>query len=419
MKIILPVRSILKPSSLSMVAVSLSLAAWLFPTFGVLKKGFENPSRLDTATVVILACWYLLIFTSFFLGQKIAGLWSLSHGYKPTSRLLDLESNVIYLGFTLIGALGLGAMVATIVRSMSLSQMILFISLGQSNALKNTVYEEYHVGIVSLRYVVLYPASVALYRMIRFRKYSLLNLFNVLMLAVCTFLSFRLILIAALVTTSLLVTFDRESVKLSVTKLVLVAGSLFLILSVLNLSRNAAYYERNNLSFGLAGLNEIIAYLGTPFQVAIGSANVTDQLVAKGPSNYGLGTEAYRYFVDIMINYNTNSAFVALHQQMGYWCWPYIALLCGFMGAVFRFLISLGKTYFLLPCGGILYASSELWRLDLFQQGAFIVWFVIGIGFPASVLFAEHLWSGGGTRTPDPLLPKPKQGFSALSPDDS
>src|SRR5437763_3090589 len=126
MKIILPVRSILKPSSLSMVAVSLSLAAWLFPTFGVLKKGFENPSRLDTATVVILACWYLLIFTSFFLGQKIAGLWSLSHGYKPTSRLLDLESNVIYLWFTLIGALGLGAMVATIVRSMSLSQMILF-----------------------------------------------------------------------------------------------------------------------------------------------------------------------------------------------------------------------------------------------------------------------------------------------------
>ena len=145
---------------------------------------------------------------------------------------------------------------------------------------------------------------------------------------------------------------------------------------------------------------------------------MTDQLVAKGPGNYGLGTEAYRYFVDIGINYNTNSAFVALHQQMGYWCWPYIAVLCGFMGAVFRFLMSFGKTYFLLPCGAILYASSELWRLDLFQQGTFIVWFVIGIGLPASILFVEHLWSGGGTRTPDPLLPKPKQGFSALSPDD-
>ena len=176
-----------------MVAVSASLAAWLFPTFGVLKKGFENPSRLDPNSVVVLACWYLLIFTSFFLGQKIAGLWAFSCGYKPTSRLLDLESNAIYLGFTLISALGLGAMVSTIVRNMSLAQMILFISLGQSNALKETVYEDYRIGIVSLRYVVLYPASVALYRMIRLRKYSLLNIFNVLMLAVCTFVSFRLI----------------------------------------------------------------------------------------------------------------------------------------------------------------------------------------------------------------------------------
>ena len=70
--------------------------------------------------------------------------------------------------------------------------------------------------------------------MIRFRKYSFLNLFNVLMLAVVTFVSFRLILIAALVTTFFLVTFDSKSVRLSVAKLVLIAGSLFLILAVLN-----------------------------------------------------------------------------------------------------------------------------------------------------------------------------------------
>jgi hypothetical protein len=375
-----------------MMAVSASLAAWLFPTFGVLKKGFENPSHLDLTAAVILACWYLLIFTSFFLGQKIVGLWFSSRGYKPTSRLLDLESNVIYLGFTLISAVGLGAMVMTIFQSMSLTQMILYISLGQSNALKWAVYEDYHIGIVSLRYVVLYPASVALYRIIRLKRYSLLNIFNVLMLAVCTFVSFRLILIAAFVTTLFLVTFDSKSIRFSVAKLVLIAGSLFLILSVLNLSRNAGYYERNNLSFGLAGLNEIVAYLGTPFQVAVGAANVTDQLAAQGPGDPSHGTEPYRYYVDIMINYNTNSAFVALHQQMGYWCWPYIAVLCSFMGAVFRLLTSLGKTYFLLPCGAILYASSELWRLDLFQQGTFIVWFVIGIGLPVSILFAEHLW---------------------------
>ena len=342
--------------------------------------------------MVVLACWYLLIFTSFFIGQKIAELALAPRGCRLNSRLLNLDSNAIYLGFTLIGALGLGAMVTSILQNMTLARAIVFVSLGQANVLKDSIYEDYHIGIVSLRYVVLYPASVALYRMIRLKKYSLLNIFNVFMLALSSFLSFRLILIAAVVTTSLLVTFDKKSVSLSVAKIALIAGGLFLVLSVLNLSRNAGYYKRNQLSFAAAGLSEIVAYLGTPFQTAVGAVNVTDELAAQGPGNPIRGTEPYRSYVDVGINYNTNSAFVALHQQMGYWCWPYVIVLCGFMGAVFTSLASLGKTYFLLPCGAILYASSELWRLDLFQQGTFIVWFVVGIGLPGFILAAEYLW---------------------------
>lgn len=282
-------------------------------------------------------------------------------------------------------------MIKVIFQNMTLTQAFLFISLGETNALKDSVYQDYHIGIVSLRYIVLYPASIALYRIIHLKKYSLLNIFNVFMLALSAFLSFRLILIAAVVTTTLLVTYGKKSTKISVTKITLIAGVLFLVLSVFNISRNAGYYERNRLSFGEAGLNEIIAYLGTPFQTAIGAVNVTDELVAQGPGNPLRGTEPYRSYVDVGINYNTNSAFVALHQQMGYWCWPYIVVLCSFMGAVFTYLASLGRTYFLLPCGAILYASSELWRLDLFEQGTFIVWFVIGIGLPAIVLAAEYM----------------------------
>ena len=393
MKITFPVRSFFKPSVLSMAAVSASLGAWLFPTFGVLKKGFENPSRLNASAAVILMCWYLLIFTGFFLGQKVAGLWAFSPGYELRSRTLNLDSNWIYYALTVTAAAGLGSMVVTIFRTMSLSEALLFISLGETNALKDSVYEEYHVGLVSLRYVVLYPAALALYRIIHQKKYSILNFFNVLMLALSAFLGSRLILIAALLAATYLVTYERKVVRVKIAKVVLIGGALFLVLAVLNYSRNAAFYERNNLSFGVAGLNEIVAYLGTPFQAAIGSANVTDQLVAIGPGDAKHGTEAYRYYVDIGFNYNTNSAFVALHQKMGYWCWPYLAILCFVMGALFRSMASLGRTYFLLPCCAILYASSELWRLDLFEQGTFIVWAIVGIGFPMSVFLGEHLLS--------------------------
>jgi hypothetical protein len=174
--------------------------------------------------------------------------------------------------------------------------------------------------------------------------------------------------------------------------LTLFATIIFLILSVLNFSRNANYYERNRLSFGLAGVSEILAYLGSPFQVAIGSAPVVDQLVAGGG-------ETYRNYVDVEENLNTNSAFTLLHEQMGYASWLYIATICLFMGFVFEYLASFGKTVFLLPCGIILYGSAELWRLDLFHQGIFIVWFVSGIGLPIFLMGGRRLLvilSGGG-----------------------
>ena len=63
------------------------------------------------------------------------------------------------------------------------------------------------------------------------------------------------------------------------------------------------------------------------------------------------------------------------------------------MGFLFQFLLSFGKTILLLPAGAILYASAELWRLDLFHQGIFIVWIVIGLGLPFFLITGKHLFA--------------------------
>ena len=91
---------------------------------------------------------------------------------------------------------------------------------------------------------------------------------------------------------------------------------------------------------------------------------------------------------------------------MGYTAWPYIGIVCCFMGFMFSWLSSFGKTSLLLPCGAILYGSAELWRIDLFRQGIFIVWFVAGIGVPA-------ICSSVRQTTPEPKLPRPKSALSA------
>lgn len=367
-----------------MTAVFASFVAWLFPSFGVLRKGFENPSRLDVGTFAVLACWYLLIFVSFTIGEKVGALLILRRGALQTP-LLSLKSNVIYCAFTILTTIGIGATLISVFQVLSLQEAAASIALGHANDLKDALYEDYSVGLVSLRYVVLYPASIALYRMIRLKSFTLLNIFNVLLFAVTTILSSRLMFVATILTTFLLLGFDKKSLRISILKLTAVATLLFLMLAALNYSRNKDYYERNNLSFGLAGASEILAYLGSPFQVAIGTAQVTDRIIGGDP-------DSYHDYVDVEINLMTNSAFFHLHQQMGYLSWLYIALMCLFMGFLFEALASLGKTIFLLPCGAILYGSSELWRLDLFHQGLFIVWFVVGIGLPAFLIAAQRVF---------------------------
>jgi len=366
-----------------MVAMFASLAAWLFPSFGVLRKGFDNPSRLDLGAFAVLAGWYMLIFVSFTAGEKVGALLVLRKS-APIAPILTLKSNIIYRAFTILTTVGISATLIGVFRALSLQQAAASIALGHANELKDALYEDYSIGLVSLRYLVLYPASIALYRIIRLRSFTLLNIFNVLLLAISVVMSSRLIFIATLLTVVFLLSFDKNSTRISIPKLTAIVTVIFLALALLNYSRNKDYYESNKLSFGVAGASEILAYLGSPFQVAIGTAQVTDRIIGGDP-------DSYHDYIDIEINLMTNSAFFHLHQQMGYFSWAYITLICTFMGLVFEAMASLGKTIFLLPCGAILYGSAELWRLDLFHQGIFIVWFVVGIGLPMLLVGVQRL----------------------------
>ncbi len=366
-----------------MVAVLASFTAWLCPTFGFVHKGFDPPAQLDFTSFMILACWYGLIFISFSLGEK-AGNLRLFRRNALRDCTVSVESNLVYYSFTLITTI---ATIATSVRVLSLlsvQQAFVFVTMGQTNELKDALYQDYSIGLFSLRHVVVFSSAIALYRMIRWKSFTLINIFNTLLLFVNSFLlASRLTFVATVLTTLLILTFDKRTLKLSLTKTASVATLLFLLLSVANSSRNAGYYEDLRLSFLQAGFSEIVSYLGSPFQMAIGSARFTDQLVAAGD-------QTYRNYADEQITLNTNSAFVHLHEQFGYSSWPYIAGICLLMGFLFEFLASLGRTVFLLPSGAILYASAELWRLDLFHQGIFIVWMVVGIGFPVFLLVVRY-----------------------------
>jgi hypothetical protein len=368
---------IMTPSGIALLAVGLSFCAWLCPDFGVLRKGFDVTEHPSVLSSFILFSWYLLIFTGFITGQRLGAVFA-SPRRKRVS-LPPLDSRSVYCTFTILGAIGTVATLVRIFRALPPLQAALYIYLGQANRLKNTLYDDYSAGIASLRYLVLYSASLAIYRTVKFRRVSFLAIANVALLGATVLISSRLILIATLVVSAFLITHGKRHIRISPIKLCICIAVLFFILSVLNSSRNSNFYAKHNQTFGEAGISEIVTYLGSPFNVALGAASRTDVITSGRP-------DLYREYIDVEPLLTTNSAFVQLLETMGYAAWAYVGIVCCFMGFMFSWLSSFGRTSLLLPCGAILYASAELWRLDLFRQGIFIVWFIMGIGIPALFL---------------------------------
>ena len=100
MRINLAVNKLIKPSNVAIAAMSMSFCAWLFPSFGVLRKGFDVAETLDPTSILVLSLWYGLIFVSFYVGQEFSATF-IKCG-KLRNPVLAVDSNVIYYIFTFL-----------------------------------------------------------------------------------------------------------------------------------------------------------------------------------------------------------------------------------------------------------------------------------------------------------------------------
>jgi hypothetical protein len=373
MRLNLPLRYILNPATVLLLSVLMSAIAWSIPTFGTLHKGFKYQADLSFYSLLIIFCWYTCIFTCFYFGQKI-GTW--------ISRIIHIKSNMydiddpkyIYI-FSVATVIGISITYYKILSQISLVTAVNYVMIYQANRLKESLYDNYSAGIMSLRYLIVFSASLAARRYIIYKKLSFMILLNIILLLLTALLSSRLLFIATLLNIIFITCYYKSHIQLKIVKGIAFLMIVFTVLSIFNFTRNAKYYDARDLSFWGAGVSEIIAYLGAPFQVSIGGAESIEN-VTNVPS------ETYRNYVDVERNLNTNSAFIYLHELLGYLAWPYIAVLALFMGFLFSFFVGFGNTIFMLPAAAILYAAAELWRLDLFQQGIFITWIFCSISLP-------------------------------------
>ncbi|MBV8674544.1 MAG: hypothetical protein JOZ33_14020, partial [Acidobacteriaceae bacterium] len=189
MKLKIKISAIMRPSGIALFAVCLSLVAWLCPDFGVLRKGFTVPENPGLIAWFIVVSWYLLIFAGLLAGQRLGvALASPHRKHVPP----PLESVGIYRIFTFLAAFGTASTLVRIFQTLTLEQAALYFYLGQGNRIKNTLYGNYSAGILSLRYLVVYSAALAIYRTIRFRKITFLGVVNIVLLGGTVLISSRL-----------------------------------------------------------------------------------------------------------------------------------------------------------------------------------------------------------------------------------
>ncbi|HWJ36332.1 MAG TPA: hypothetical protein VNR70_13765 [Steroidobacteraceae bacterium] len=371
-----------RPSTVAMLGLLLSAGAWYFPDMGGLKRGYDQPAIFTFQSVVLLLDWWLIIFLGLRAGEIIGQRLELRRIF--ASQIDDLESTRLFVTFTGLTSIGLILTYAKIFSSLSLGGALAFIAAGSGNALKESLYEQYSAGVLSLRYLVIFSASLAVYRFSYVKRWDVLYVINFLLLLISALLSSRLMFVATVVASLFLVLRRSERIRIRPVRIIVGAFLAFFVLAALNASRNSNYYEKDNLYFWGGGASSIITYLSAPFQSAIGTANHIVEIS-------GAPGDTYREYVDIDETLNTNSSFVQNVGQFGILAWPGIALLSLGSGFLFASLQRYGRSALLMPCTAILYASSELWRLDLFRQGIFFVWLGCGLAMPIIFAFLPKL----------------------------
>jgi hypothetical protein len=362
---------LLRPYGIVIASVGASAVAWALPDWGV-RRGFVIREPLTLEGMLLLSLWYGLIVILSAGGFRAGRNVPLFRGRKGS---LSLDRLQPYRVISVLAWIGVGAAYFHIIEVIGMAGIVSAIARTTVNDLKDALYTDYSIGLYSLRYVAAVAGGVALFRFLERGRTAPIDILNFAALVGTSAISSRLSLIWALIIgLSLWGTSGKIALRAARWRIAALAISVVVVLWSLNYSRNATYYARRGTeSFVMAGVGEIRAYLGTPFQVALGVANHMDAALK------GAQSDSY---VEWEVNLNSNSAFDQLIPRMGLLAFAYIGATAFVYSLLAGMLAGLRGTYLFLGYPVILYAFAELWRIDLFRQGIFYTNMFAAVGVP-------------------------------------
>ncbi|MCU1756084.1 hypothetical protein [Pseudomonas helleri] len=370
-----------RPHNIILITYSVVFIFWAFPSFDYFRKGFDQPLSLFSVGGLGLISALLSAWCMAYVFYNIGKILSCSKN-RPTLLINEALSNRTYFLFILLSGIGLLAVFYSLVKSGGMYFILESVQSGQANQLKKALYEDYSVGVLSLRYASVMCGALLISRRMSGIKNTLLDLSALTLVLLTALLSSRLTVSASLFGGFYLYIHFKKEIKISSIRLLISATLIFLLFSALNWSRNYGFYEKMGLGFISGGFSEILAYLGTPFQGAIFAI-----------SNLGSDYSTSEMFnaTTIETSLTTNSAFLELTSDNSWLGLIELYLLISASSLAIGFCERYKGGKFICCSVPLIYAFAELWRLSLFEKGLTIT--IIAISFFVAQLSQRKLIS--------------------------
>lgn len=358
-----------RPHNIILITYSVVFIFWAFPSFDYFRKGFEEPLPLFSVgglglIAALLSAW-CMAYIFYNLGKAFAR--------RNNQRILSINealSDRSYFLFILLTSVGLLAVFYSLMKSGGIFFILDSVQAGQANQLKKALYEDYSVGVLSLRYASVMCGALLISRRMSGVKNTLLDSAALILVLFTALLSSRLTVSASLFGGLYLYIYFKKEVNISSLRIIFSGTLIFLLFSALNWSRNYGFYEKMGLGFISGGFSEVLAYLGTPFQGAIFAI-----------SNLGGDYSISEMFnaTTIETSLTTNSAFLELTSDNSWLGLVELYILISASSLVIGFCEKFKGGKFICCCVPLIYAFAELWRLSLFDKGLTIT--IIALSF--------------------------------------
>lgn len=311
--------------------------------------------------------WYFISIVASWLGFTFGKKIKLKQS--NLIKKVNLQDNLAYYILTVLATIGtLAAFYKIYVELGDLNRFFEIIKGGNANYFKNVLYDNYTIGLLSLRYLAIHACALAILRRILFSKKNFLDALNILNLVLVSLISSRLSFIMMLLEV-MVIWISYKEIRIHFLKSISLVIIIFHILCFLNYSRNINFYKERGLGFYSGGISEIITYLGAPFQGAVSIGNNYNVI-----REYPMRWDKYAY---IEAGLTTNSAFLYFFRYYDWWCFLNVFTFLLTLSFVSGILYNLKENYLYLSFVTLVYSFAEFWRLFWFGSGIMITLFLM------------------------------------------